>query len=257
MMRPIHDLETHLTSERGATIVRPTGVLDVSTFPQLRDTLLKCAADQPDVVIVLMDDLVVGSNHLYSVFVQVWMRTSEWPGVPIMLVAEDRRLHRRLTELPAARFVPVHGSVRKAISAAGSPPQRRRAENWLPALSSASHLSRQFTAEICRRWGVRWLTYDAAAIATEFVENTLQHTDSEPVLRLELRRRLLSVAVADESPRLAVLTERSTDGSLSLGLLVVAQSARAWGCTPTHSGGKVTWAILSIDAPRYELPGEL
>ncbi|SDW55449.1 hypothetical protein SAMN05421504_101887 [Amycolatopsis xylanica] len=250
-------MQVYLTHEADVTLVRPIGTLDVHSFPELRDTLLKCAVEQPTAVIVLMDGLQVDQNQLYSVFVQAWMRAADWPGVPILLVARDRALYHRVSALPAARFVPVHTSVRKAVKAAGVPPRRRRAETTLPPMNGSSPLARQFVAKTCGEWDVRWMTYDAASVATELVENTLQHTDSEPVLRLELRKHLLTVAVSDESPRPAVLTERRADGRLSLGLLVVAQCARVWGCTPTLSGGKVTWAVLPTDARRYELPGEL
>ncbi|MFD8495419.1 hypothetical protein [Amycolatopsis sp. NPDC059657] len=250
MRPPVDGIQIHLAHEADTTLVRLTGTLDVRAFPELRDTLLKCTAEQPAVVVVLVDGLRVDQNQLYSVFVQASMRASEWPGVPIMLVARDRALYHRLSTLPAARFVQVHTSVRKAVKAAGSPPPRRRAETTLPALAGSSAQARQFVATTCAGWGVRWMTYDAAAVATELVENTLQHTGSEPVLRLELRRRLLTVAVSDESPHPAVLTERRADGRLRLGLLVVAQCARVWGCTPTLSGGKVTWAVLSTDARR-------
>lgn len=257
MRRPVSGLEIELTRESEVTIVRPVGELDVRTFRELRDTLLKCAVELPDLVVVLMDGLVVEHNHLYSVFVQAWMRVSDWPGVPIMLVATDRERRRRLSLLPATRYVPVHASIRDAVAAGGDPPARRRAETKLPAQGTASPLARRFVADICGKWGLSGLTGDAAAIATEFVENTLRHTESAPVLRLELRRGLLTVAVADESPHPAVLKERGAGEALSLGLLMVAQSSKVWGCTPTLLGGKVTWAVLSSHSPEYELPGKL
>lgn len=45
-------LDCDVSGMQGATVVRPVGVLNIHTYPVLRDCLLKCAADQPRAVIV-------------------------------------------------------------------------------------------------------------------------------------------------------------------------------------------------------------
>jgi hypothetical protein len=66
------------------------------------------------------------------------------------------------------------------------------------------------------------------------------HTHSAPLLRLELHRSVLTVAVSDGDPAPAVLG----DCFQARGLNLVAYFARAWGCMPTSEGGKVVWAVL-------------
>lgn len=70
------------------------------------------------------------------------------------------------------------------------------------------------------------LAEDAELVATELVENALRHTDSAPRLRLELRRRRLSVEVADESPRPAVVREGLDLTETGIGLRMVAKVAK-------------------------------
>lgn len=86
---------------------------------------------------------------------------------------------------------------------------------------------------------------DAQLIATEFVENTIRHTIYAPRLRLELRRGIFTVAVGDDDPCPAVRHERLGPGEAGLGLQLVAQVARVWGCSRSWSGGKVVWAVLT------------
>lgn len=81
-------------------------------------------------------------------------------------------------------------------------------------------------------------------IVTELVENTIRHTTSDARVRLELRRGLFTVAVADDDPRPAVLHERTSTLEHGLGLHLVAGSAKAWGSSPVWGGGKIVWAVL-------------
>ncbi|UJW35506.1 ATP-binding protein [Saccharothrix sp. AJ9571] len=236
-----------LRRESGATVVTLTGALDVRSYPEVRDTLLKCAAEQPPVLVAVIDDLVpaVGSLSLLNVFAQVWMRVSDWPGIPFVLVSAT------LPQGAIARFVPVYPTVAAALRGAELPPERQRARLALSRAEGTARQSRNYTRDVCQDWHLApEVVADARSVVNELVENVLAHTESEAVLRLELRPKVLSVAVADDSPVPARLREGQAGYYGGLGLLLVAQLTTVWGCTPTLAGGKVVWGVLARSVPR-------
>jgi anti-anti-sigma regulatory factor len=240
-------LRVELDDLGGCTLVRPVGVLDVSTYPILRDTLLKCVVDEPDAVIVDLGPLVISSTAVWSVFSVVAMRTGDWPGVPMMLVARQESHRETLRHSAVRRWVPCFEDLDAAFAAVGEPPLRRRVLIELAGQRSSSREARRHVREIGEKWGlseVDDLIGDAELIATEFVENTVRHTVSDLTLRLELRNGLLTVAVADDDPREAVLREHSCERAQASGLVMVARVAEVWGCTPAMTGGKIVWAVL-------------
>jgi anti-anti-sigma factor len=236
-------LRIQVREHLGAVLVRPTGVLDVATYPQLRDALLKCATDEPSAVVVDVRELAVASVYSLTVFSMVWMHLAQWPGIPLLLVVTDADRRAHLAATAIGRFVPVHPDLETAMESIGYPPPRRRDRLALAAAANSSGVARQFVRRICRRWGVPSVAEDAAAVATELVENVVQHTTSPAELRLELRKGLLSVAVSDNDPRPAILREAVSRAAPSAGLAIVARLARTWGCTPTTKG-KIVWAVL-------------
>jgi anti-anti-sigma regulatory factor len=239
-------LDCDVSGMCGATVVRPVGVLDIHTYPLLRDCLLKCAADQPRAVIVDLEALEIAHDVLVSVFVTVWMRVSQWSTVPLMLVPAPA--HAALFgKSPARRFVTVHATVQTALDRADEPPPRLRTELWLPPSVRSVLASARFVADTCHNWAVEVLTADAVVVANELVANAAAHTTWPATLRLELWHRRLTVAVADDDPRPVVLPRPDrTSGDSRGGLLRVARLARAAGCSRRQSGGKVVWAVLRV-----------
>jgi signal transduction histidine kinase len=144
------------------------------------------------------------------------------------------------------RFVSVFADVSSAVAAAAEPPRCRRVHLDLGNEPLSSRRARLFVRSICHRWRVADLIPDAEQIATELVENSVQHAESHAMLRLELRRGLLTVAVSDDSSREAVLVERISTMDRGIGLRIVSQRAKAWGCSPRLGGGKVVWAVLPV-----------
>lgn len=233
-----------------STIVMPVGVLSTSTAPELRDTLLKCIADQPVAVIVDLALLQVQAGYTLSIFGVVARRTADWSGVPLLLVSRppnDDLVALRTTAL--ARFVRVYPTLEVALTSTTKPPIRRLVRLDLPPDTESARTARRFVARTCERWGCESLTDDATAIASELVGNAIRHGDGELSLRLELRRQLLTVAVADESPVPPRLTPVDADGQREggHGMVIVAALARTWGSTPTTTGGKVVWSVLRLD----------
>lgn len=237
----------------GCTVVELAGRLDAQTYGELRDNLIKLTLDQPQALIVQVDDLEIASEPALTVFSAVRMRTDQWPDVPVLLVAYDRQRHQLISGSAIRRFVPVHSSVDVAIAAVTEPPPRRRRTAAFLPLPSSSYGARAFVQETCREWNIRHRLEDALGIATELVENAITHAGTALEVRLELRAGYLTVAVRDEDPRPAVLRQRPSGRLQGYGLQVIAALSRAWGCSPAQDGGKVVWAVLSV-GPRRLAP---
>jgi anti-anti-sigma factor len=227
----------------GAAVVEPHGVLDAESYGGLRTALVKTAIDEPRAVIVDLDELDVPDSTALSLFSSVSTQITQWPGVPLLVAATRPEKQAVLDGYRLARYVPVYRSVMAAIGAIDDPPPRRIARRRLPNSLSSAALARRFVLDVCSDWPVATRTEDAMMVANELVENTLLHTYCAPSLRLELRRGLLTIAVYDDDPAMAHLIE--PDAERHRGLLLVAQLSRAWGCSPTLTGGKVVWAVLA------------
>jgi hypothetical protein len=226
------------------TVVTVTGTLSLESYPDLRDGLLKIATDAPDGVVADIGGLTIEEDRLAGVFATIAMRIGDWPGIPFALATPRPEHFAVLTKQAISRFVPVHPDVGTAERELDHPP-RRRAVQLLAPVGGASALARQFVTRVCAEWRVPEHTEDALIIVTELVENTIRHTASAPRLRLELRRGVFSVSVGDDDPHPAVLHERVDLADPGLGLQMVAQIARVWGCSRSWAGGKVVWAVLA------------
>ncbi|SEF21013.1 hypothetical protein SAMN05421837_101670 [Amycolatopsis pretoriensis] len=238
--------QVHVVPQPGdkVTTALVTGVLDIESYPDLRDGLLKIAAEAPDGLIADIDALAIREPTLATVFSLVAMRIGDWPAIPFTVVT-GRTEHRAMFRgMAVDRFVPLHETREIAETRLSAPP-RRRAAQLLARSANASGLARDFVRRVCAEWAVPDLADDALLVVTELVENVIRHTASTPRVRLELRQSLLSVAVTDDDPRRAVLLERLSPLEPGLGLRMVAQVARVWGCSRSWSGGKVVWAVLT------------
>jgi anti-sigma regulatory factor (Ser/Thr protein kinase) len=239
-----------LSPSEGATVVEATGRLDLSSYAEFRDGLLKCAADEPTAVIVhLLDGFEARGTAELSVFATVWMRVSEWPGVPVMVVADDE-LRATLKHSGVARFVPQYPTVRLALDAVGEPRLRRRQEVQLPFSLATPRLARGFVRDVCARWDVLDLLDDAVLVASELVENAVRHAGSAPSLRLELRPTQFAIAVHDDDPTPPKPRPLTCDQPGGRGMPLVEAVCKAWGASPSTRGGKVVWAVLPLPAHR-------
>jgi hypothetical protein len=239
-----------------AALLTPVGVLDLASYGQLRDALLKCALEIPRAVIVDVSNLMVPTDATLAVFPSVWMQVSEWPGVPIMVVAGPELARRRIRHSPITRYVPVHANVAAALDAVTKVPARRRAVLELPYDPCSPAAARRFVNVVCTRWDITEAITDATMIASELVENAVRHAASESRLRLELRNQTFTIAVYDDNPTPVKMVEPWTGATPRLGLMMVSRLASTWNCAPTMSGGKVVWGVLRLrqsapaDGPR-------
>ena len=226
-----------------ATVVGVTGELNLASYPTLRDSLLKIATDAPEGLVADISGLAIADSSLVSVFSLVAMRIGDWPGIPFTVVADSAGQRELLGRHVVDRYVPIRTDLVTAAAALDHP-VRRRCERVFPRDAGVSAQIRDFITGKLAEWEVPELGEDARLIATELVENVLRHTTSEPKLRLDLRRGVCTVAVADQDARPAMLLERLSPFAPGLGLKLVAQIARTWGCSRSWAGGKVVWAVL-------------
>jgi hypothetical protein len=222
------------------------GVLDGSTYRTVRDSVIKAALDEPSAVIVDVNRLSVPSASAWTVFTSARWHVSTWPDVPILLVCEQPRVRNSITAGGFARYVPVHPTRESALNALdGRPlPLRRRARSDLPPTRASVALARAMVGDWLTQWDKCALVPVAATVATVFVENVLDHTESAPVLIAESYGNAVTVAVEDCSERLPGRHEDAYCGAeMVSGLAIVAALSRAWGATPT-STGKTVWALV-------------
>jgi hypothetical protein len=76
-----------------------------------------------------------------------------------------------------------------------------------------------------------------------FVENVLEHTGSDPLMRIETDGATTTIAVSDDSTTPALRLPSPDKGIDVSGLAIVDALSRAWGSTPT-STGKTVWAVI-------------
>jgi len=242
------------TTYAGCSVVRPRGTLDAGTYASLRDDLLKYAAEEPAAVLVELDALHIAREHVLSVFSLLWMRVSEWPGVPLGLLVRNGVRRENVRHTVVARYVPVYADLTEALDDQPQQPRRRRTYSVLPTTARASGNARRLVRETTRDWEIEAVSQDAQQVATELVENALKHTNSTPGLRLELRsdmwrglpQHMLSIAVADDSPARPAAGAASPELDSGRGLHLVAEFAHTWGSMPRLPGGKIVWAVLTL-----------
>jgi len=86
---------------------------------------------------------------------------------------------------------------------------------------------------------------DAVTVAAELVANAVAHAGSPIGVRLELRQAKLTIAVSDDDPRPVRWPPRTARSQpVVSGLPLVMRLSYVRGCSPTHSGGKIVWAVL-------------
>jgi anti-anti-sigma regulatory factor len=222
------------------------GCLDSRTYRVLRDRIIKAALDAHAGVVVDVTGLDVPAESAWAVFTSARWHVARWPEVPILLVCEHVAGRSAIRRNGIARYVPVFPTVDEALAAltyAEQPRYRHRARADLSPEDSSLSQSRQLVEEWLTAWSQSALIPVAKVVATAFVENALQHTESRPSLRLETDGTVVTVAIEDASHIPANVRERIDAVDVPSGLKIVAALCRTWGNAPTSSG-KAVWAML-------------
>ena len=239
------DVERH----HEVTFLKVTGVLDGATYRRLRDAIIKCALDEPHAVIVDVNDLSVPSESAWSAFTSARWHVSTWPDVPIVLVCERAERRKVMDRGGVTRYVSVYPTSESALNAVGeSLLGRRRARARLPAVAASVGRARDLVSTWLTAWNQAQLIPVAGTVATVFIENVLAHTESAPVLIVELYQGAVTVAVEDGSAVPAGRHEDANRGAVIVsGLAIVSALCRSWGSAPTSSG-KTVWALVGRES---------
>ncbi len=233
---------THARAD--ATVVRLRGILNARTYSQVRDTVIKVAADRATAVIVDINSLEVADVESWAVFTSARWSVQQWPEVPMVLVTGDPLIRRRLVDLSVARYVPVYETLAEASEAINGGTCRyvHRAREHFDAYPCSVNSALIFVSEHLVAWSLRDRIPAASTVLTVFAENALTYASGGFDVRVEGTDDEVVIAVSDSSPALAVLRERPL-GSSPAGLDIVSALCRRWGNTPT-STGKTVWARI-------------
>jgi anti-anti-sigma factor len=245
MGRPASSVVVSADTAGTVCVLTIDGVLDSTTYLDVRDAVIKAALDEPHAVLIDVDALDVPASTAWSVFTSARWYVSTWPDVPIVLVCSQPARRRTIELNSVTRYVPVHPTIDAALAALTDGRRaRRRARIELPASLASLRRAREFVAEWLGEWSHQALIAVATVVVNVFVENVLQHTASVPVLILESNGKAVTVSVQDDSSTPAARHEDPYRGGERVsGLAIVASVCRAWGSTPTPSG-KTVWAVL-------------
>ncbi|OBJ12113.1 STAS domain-containing protein [Mycobacterium colombiense] len=239
-------VRVHLETHEDVPTLVVEGLLDSSTYRTLRDAVIKAAIDEPRAVIVDINRLHAPSASAWTVFTSARWHVSIWPDVPILLVCAEPGVQREIAKAGVTRYVPVHSALELALDAVRDQTVqvRRRARTELARNITSLDVARTVIADWLTRWEVGAAIPVAATVATVFVENVLDHTESAPALIVESYQDTITVAVEDTSFHLPGRHEDADRGAdIVSGLAIVSTLCRAWGATPTSSG-KTVWGSV-------------
>ncbi|WIM85864.1 ATP-binding protein [Candidatus Mycobacterium wuenschmannii] len=241
----VSPLAISATSAGLACLLTADGLLDSSTYLQLRDTIVKAALDEPQAVLIDVNKLAVPAPSAWAVFTSARWLVDTWPAIPIHLVSDSAAQRDSIARNGITRYVAVHPTVGAALDTLSDTQcPRLRAKTELPAALASLRAAREFVTERLAEWSFEALAPVATVVANVFVENVLQHTISGVALVLETDGTSVSVSVADDSPTAAARHEDPVhSGEQISGLAIVASVCRVWGSAPTPSG-KTVWAVI-------------
>ncbi|CAM4209716.1 anti-anti-sigma factor [Mycobacterium basiliense] len=231
--------------EQSAVVLVVEGVLDADNSAALRDAIMKATLDEPSAVIVNVSALHVPQQPAWSIFVSARWQLDTQPNVPIVLVCANRTRREAITHTAVTRFMPVYPTEKGAMKAIGRLTNRklRHAQTQLPSHLNSLRESRKLVREWLTSWSKPGLIPVALVIVNVFVENVLEHTGSDPVVRVDSDGATATIAVSDSSSAPAVRLQSPPKGIDVSGLAIVEALCRVWGSTPTSSG-KTVWAII-------------
>jgi anti-anti-sigma regulatory factor/anti-sigma regulatory factor (Ser/Thr protein kinase) len=229
----------------GANLIATlSGELRLADSSVVRESLLKCLAEQPEALLLDLSGMGVEQPLALAVITAVLRQAARWPGTPILLCSPTSQV-RGLLSARAFHRLPIFDDRAAAL---GHLHDERLimpsiSEELLPVSGSSRH-ARDVTTEVCLRWDLPDLIAPASLIVTEFVANVVDHARTMMTLRLSLRPRYLNLAVRDgsSSPPTAGVPSHP-EARRGRGLLLVNELAYSWGYLPSHHG-KVVWAAL-------------
>ncbi|GAB1640841.1 ATP-binding protein [Krasilnikovia sp. MM14-A1259] len=225
-------------------VVTVHGRLDMPGASRLRQTLMKCLAEQPGALLVDLSDMQDAGATSLSVFTAVARQAATWPGTAVLLCAPPEVAAR----LQGGRYgvLAVHSSLDAArLAIAEGPPVTQRVIDHLLPVTGAVRHARDLATDACAKWGLPHLVGPACLIVSELVTNAVEHAGTMIVLELRHRDRKVHIAVRDGSPEMPrMIPQAPADRERGRGMLLIDNIATSWGALPSRDG-KVVWATLT------------
>lgn len=241
-----HGFSVEVEDVQPVVVLRPRGVLDAYTAPDLRTALLRCLAGQPPAILIDVTEMPVGDAIGLTVVATAAQQSERWPGSRIALAPADAELAALAAELGIDRNVSLCPSLDEARTALTREPAPPTARRWIVPDRDAPGIARSAVAEFCQAQRLDRNNDTAQLVASELVTNAVVHAGTGIELTLRLAGGQLHIAVRDDAPgqpRIAgIVDESATSGR---GLLLVDALASAWG-TMFPDAGKVVWATVKV-----------
>jgi anti-sigma regulatory factor (Ser/Thr protein kinase) len=234
-----------ITVEQGAGYLaaRVRGLLSLRTAPDLRDVLLKAAAEQPRGLVCDLSEAAATREGLTVLHV-VADQVADWPSSPIAVVACAPVVLDQLDRLGLHHRMPVVTDLSQAAAALRHSPRLLLASTQLRPTVDAPAAARAFVAAALTRWQADGIVEGARWVVSELVTNAVVHARTDMTVRVSLAGRRVGLSVADRGKTGTVHLDKD-----AWGLRVVQQLARTWGVLPRLGDGSVVWVVLDVDAP--------
>jgi anti-sigma regulatory factor (Ser/Thr protein kinase)/anti-anti-sigma regulatory factor len=237
-------MDIEVVEGAGYLVVHVRGLLSLRTATELRDVLLKAAAEQPRGIVCDLTEAAATREGL-SVLHVVADQVADWPSTPIALVASAPPLLDQLKRLGLRLRLPVVSDLSQAPAALRHSPRLLLATTQLPPTVDAPAASRAFVGAALTRWRAPDIVEGAQWVVSELVTNAVVHAHTDVTVRVSLAGHRVGLSVSDRGS--AGTVRRGVAGAW--GLHVVEQLARGWGVLPRLGGGTVVWAVLNVDVP--------
>jgi anti-sigma regulatory factor (Ser/Thr protein kinase) len=226
------------------------GTLDRSSAPRMMVTLRDCLAEEPTVLLLDVEHLVVAAPSAFAPLLGLVEETQAWPGARFGLCGPSPAIAEMLVDAaPVSDLLDVYANVAEGTDLARRVPVPPRRSLGLRPDANAPASSRKFAQETCAEWGVEKVGTLAELVASELVTNAVVHARTHVDVTMRLADDTLSLAVRDGDPRPmfrpAEAGIEEVTSEHGRGLLLLDAMADAWGCHPTGDG-KVVWASIGV-----------
>lgn len=235
-------MQLSVVERTGFLVVQARGLLSPRTAPELRDCLLKAAAEQPRGIVCDLSGARATREGLTVLHV-VADQVADWPSAPVALVATDDGLLAQLERLGLHWRLPIVADLEHASAALRHSPRLLRAARQFPPTVDAPAAARAFVSDVLTRWRAEDVVQPARSVVSELVTNAVVHARTEVTVRASLAGRRVGIAVGDRG---AGAVRPGANGGW--GLRVVEQLSRTWGVLPRLGDGVVVWAVLGTAA---------
>jgi len=227
-------------------VLRPFGVLDAYTAPDLRGALVESLTEQPTGLVIDVSDVSLTDDVALIVLATTARESLRWPGTRFAVGGATGAFAASLDRLGVAQYVMMCRDREAALRELGRWPAPPSSRQRIEPNRFAPGVAREAVQEFCTRWGIDGDCEAAQLVASELVTNAVLHAGTPIDYSLRFVSPYLHIAVrdgGDGQARIAGYVNESSD--TGRGLILVDALATAWGSLVPNSG-KIVWATVRI-----------